>query len=169
MVWFTEYNRMSTLEYVKLRGKPTGWAIDNANIWMHKSLKSKELYLEIDNKVIGYLLLRKLSRNLYTPKMVELDPKVKGSGLILALYHWCIIEKGWAIKAGDVTNCQTVGGRFIWNELAKDPDLTVRACEDGDSTDFVICYPDDKTRTLYAREFEIYETDAELFVTAAEV
>lgn len=169
MVWHCVMERDETLETTELKGKPTGWEIDGIDIYQHTTRikKNVSFYLVKNGYVVGYLLLRKLCDNLYTPKMVQVDKKLKG-GHILSLYNWCVTYLGWTIQAGDVTNQQTKGGRYIWNELAKDTELVVLAAADEKSTDFVIVYPDDTEKTVYAREFEIYNSDAVLYVTAPE-
>jgi len=160
MVWYCDGTRSETLADMKLRGSFTGWAIDDLDIYWHR--KSYTFYLADGDTVAAYLWLRKLAPKVYTVRMVEADRRYKN--VIVPLYVWLVSHKGWTIKAGDVENIQTPGGRYLWNELAKQPDINVLACKNARAGLFVNCFPGEREPVAY--EFDLYESDAEIYLTA---
>lgn len=166
MVWEVTCERMESTAEIALKGKFTGWIIEDAQIWeQRKRNGDRTFYIVRERIVIGYLMARRLARKLYTPKMVQMDKSCKGKDYVYALYDWLVTSRRWTIKAGDVDNVQTIGGRYIWNELAKMPSVKVFAALNGT---FEVCRPNDALRRVEAETINIYDTDAELFLTDAE-
>ena len=123
-------------EDYKLVGKYKGlyiWVDDN---------EGKFLQMEVctDNNSLSYLFGRKsksynrvmtldldrsrsrLFKNSYEISMVAIDGRYQGFGLSAKIYRYLMKKTGITLKAGTQ---QSIGGRAIWNELAKYKDVQV--------------------------------------------
>ena len=94
--------------------------------------------------------------------MVEVDSRYKGRRLATKLY-------GFLLKTLDITlmagSSQSVGGRYIWNSLAKDRNITIYAKKGPYST--VINFPKPGKRELVGKDFNLYDCKAAIFAVAA--
>ena len=64
----------------------------------------------------------RLFKESYEISMVQIDSKYQGFGLAPKIYRYLMKKIGITLKAGTQ---QSLGGRFIWNELAKYKDVQV--------------------------------------------
>ena len=64
----------------------------------------------------------KLFKNSYEISMVAIDARYQGFGLAAKIYRYLMKKTGITLKAGTQ---QSIGGRAIWNDLAKYKDVQV--------------------------------------------
>jgi len=70
----------------------------------------------------------RLFKDSYEVSMVIIDSKYQGYGLAPKIYRYLMKKVGITLKAG---NCQSYGGRSIWNELANYKDVEVVGSKSG--------------------------------------
>jgi hypothetical protein len=94
--------------------------------------------------------------------LVEVDSRYKGKKLANKLYRFLMKTLGITMMAGWA---QSAGGRYIWNNLAKDKDITVYAKKGLYST--VIDFPKAGKRELKSNLFDLYAPKTAIFAVAA--
>jgi hypothetical protein len=94
--------------------------------------------------------------------LVEVDSRYKGKKLANKLYRFVLKALGITLMAG---TSQSVGGRYIWNTLAKDRHITVYAKKGVYSK--VFDFPKAGERELVSGHFDLYNTKAAIFAVAA--
>ena len=94
--------------------------------------------------------------------LVEVDSRYKGKKLANKLYRFVLKTLGITLMAG---SSQSVGGRYIWNTLAKDRNITVYAKKGLYST--IVDFPKSGKRELVGNLFNLYDTKAAIFAVAA--
>jgi hypothetical protein len=93
---------------------------------------------------------------------VEVDSRYKGKKLANKLYRFVLKTLGITLMAG---SSQSVGGRYIWNTLAKDRHVTVYAKKGVYSN--VVDFPKTGKRELVGNLFNLYDTKAAIYAVAA--
>jgi hypothetical protein len=94
--------------------------------------------------------------------MVEVDSRYKGRRLATKLYRFLLKTLDITLMAG---SSQSIGGRYIWNSLAKDRNITIYAKKGPYST--VIDFPKPGKRELVGKDFNLYDCKAAIFAVAA--
>ena len=94
--------------------------------------------------------------------LVSVDSRYKGKKLANKLYRFLMKPLGITLMAG---TSQSVGGRYIWNTLAKDKGITVYAKKGLHST--IVDFPKAGKRELVSNLINLYDTKAAIFAVAA--
>ena len=116
---------------------------------------------ELHHRSVAYLGLSK-KNGAWHVDLVEVDSRYKGKKLANKLYRFVLKTLGITLMAG---SSQSVGGRYIWNTLAKDRHVTVYAKKGVYSK--VIDFPKTGKRELVGNLFNLYDTRAAIFAVAA--
>ena len=116
---------------------------------------------ELHHRSVAYLGLSK-KNGAWHVDLVEVDSRYKGKKLSNKLYRFVLKTLGITLMAG---SSQSVGGRYIWNTLAKDRHVTVYAKKGVYSK--VIDFPKTGKRELVGNLFNLYETKAAIYAVAA--
>ena len=116
---------------------------------------------ELHHRSVAYLGLSK-KNGAWHVDLVEVDSRYKGKKLANKLYRFVLKTLGITLMAG---SSQSVGGRYIWNTLAKDRHVTVYAKKGVYSN--VIDFPKTGKRELIGNLFNLYETKAAIYAVAA--
>ena len=119
---------------------------------------------ELHHRSVAYLGLSKKS-GAWHVDLVEVDSRYKGKKLANKLYRFVLKNLDITLMAG---SSQSVGGRYIWNTLAKDRNITVYAKKGltgGNSR--IIDFPKAGKRELVSNLFNLYDTKAAIFAVAA--
>ena len=93
--------------------------------------------------------------------MLQVDSRYKGKNLAIKIYKFLMKKMNITLKAG---TSQSAGGRYVWNKLAKTPGVVVYAKKSPYSK--VIDFPKTGNRELRGLEFDLYDSDAEIFAVA---
>jgi len=132
------------------------------NVYDRKKVKA--VAGEIHYRAVAYLGLSKKS-GAWHVDLVEVDSRYKGKKLANKLYRFVLKNLDITLMAG---SSQSVGGRYIWNTLAKDKGITVYAKKGlrGDNST-IIDFPKAGKRELVSNLFNLYDTKAAIFAVAA--
>ena len=126
--------------------------------------KFKVVAGEIHYRAVAYLGLSKKS-GAWHVDLVEVDSRYKGKKLANKLYRFVLKTLGITLMAG---SSQSVGGRYIWNTLAKDKGITVYAKKGLRGVNSaIIDFPKAGKRELVGNLFNLYDTKAAIFAVAA--
>ena len=123
--------------------------------------KFKVVAGEIHYRAVAYLGLSKKS-GAWHVDLVEVDSRYKGKKLANKLYRFVLKNLDITLMAG---SSQSVGGRYIWNTLAKDKGITVYAKKGLYSK--IVDFPKSGKRELVSNLFNLYDTKAAIFAVAA--
>ena len=123
--------------------------------------KFKKVYGEIRHRNAAYLSLSKRN-GAWHVDLVEVDSRYKGRKLAIKLYRFVIKTLDITMMAG---TSQSVGGRYIWNTLAKDREITVYAKKGLYST--IVDFPKPGKRELVGKSFDLYDCKTAIFAVAA--
>ena len=126
--------------------------------------KFKVVAGEIHYRAVAYLGLSKKS-GAWHVDLVEVDSRYKGKKLANKLYRFVLKNLEITLMAGTT---QSVGGRYIWNTLAKDKGITVYAKKGRRGVNSaIIDFPKAGKRELVSNLFNLYDTKAAIFAVAA--
>ena len=126
--------------------------------------KFKVVAGEIHYRAVAYLGLSKKS-GAWHVDLVEVDSRYKGKKLANKLYRFVLKNLEITLMAGTT---QSVGGRYIWNTLAKDKGITVYAKKGLRGVNSaIIDFPKAGKRELVSNLFNLYDTKAAIFAIAA--
>ena len=115
----------------------------------------------VEHRIVVWLGLSKVN-GAWHVDMVEVDSRYKGKKLANKLYRFLMKTLGITMMAG---SSQSVGGRYIWNALAKDREITVYS-KKGLYSKFVD-FPTAGERELKGNLFSLYDSKAAIFAVAA--
>ena len=134
------------------------------NVYDRKKFKTiKDMWDEADEvhyRYVAYLGLSKRN-GAWHVDLVEVDSRYKGKKLANKLYRFVLKTLGITLMAG---SSQSVGGRYIWNTLAKDRNIMVYAKKGVYSK--VIDFPKAGKRELKGNLFNLYNTKAAIYAVA---
>ena len=126
--------------------------------------KFKVVAGEIHYRAVAYLGLSKKS-GAWHVDLVEVDSRYKGKKLANKLYRFVLKNLEIPLMAGTT---QSVGGRYIWNTLAKDKGITVYAKKGLRGVNSaIIDFPKAGKRELVSNLINLYDTKAAIFAVAA--
>jgi len=129
---------------------------DYREIWIYdQSRKRGNQY-----RIVAYIALSRRG-SFWHVDLVKVDSHYRGNGVARLVYSF-LIRKGYALQAGD---SQSPGGRFVWNELAKDSRLVLFARKSPRSR--VVDFPRMGKAELYTQAFDLYDSKAILYAVAA--
>ena len=131
------------------------------SINVYDRTKFKIVADELHHRSVAYLGLSK-KNGAWHVDLVEVDSRYKGKKLANKLYRFVLKTLGITLMAG---SSQSVGGRYIWNTLAKDRHVTVYAKKGVYSN--VVDFPKTGKRELVGNLFNLYETKAAIYAVAA--
>ena len=94
--------------------------------------------------------------------LVNVDSRYKGKNLAVKIYKFLMKKLDITLMAG---TSASVGGRYIWNKLNKERDITVYAKKSPYSK--FIDFPKSGKKELVSKKFDLYGSDAEIFAVAA--
>ena len=94
--------------------------------------------------------------------LLNVDSRYKGNNLAVKIYKFLMRKMDITLMAG---HSQSAGGRYVWNKLNKERDITVYAKKSPYSK--VIDFPKSGKRELVSKRFDLYGSDAEIFAVAA--
>jgi hypothetical protein len=94
--------------------------------------------------------------------LLNVDSRYKGNNLAIKIYKFLMKKMDITLMAG---HSQSAGGRYVWNKLNKERDITVYAKKSPYSK--VIDFPKSGKRELVSKRFDLYGSDAEIFAVAA--
>jgi hypothetical protein len=134
------------------------------NLYDRKKFKTKKFKTvadKIEHRLVAYLGLSKRN-GAWHIDLVEVDSRYKGKKLANKLYRFVLKTLDITLMAG---HCQSAGGRYIWNTLAKDRSVVVYARKGVYSK--VFDFPKAGKRELMGDNFDLYDTNAAIFAVAA--
>ena len=135
-------------------------------IWVYDRSKSKRFRdrngeMMTRNRIVAHIEMSK-ERGSWHVDLLQVDSRYKGKNLAVKLYTFLLKDEGITLRAG---GSQSVGGRYVWNKLARHKNVTVYAKKSPYSK--VIDFPKAGQRELTANRFDLYGSDAEMFAIAA--
>ena len=134
------------------------------NLYDRKKFKTKKFKTvadKIEHRLVAYLGLSKRN-GAWHIDLVEVDSRYKGKKLANKLYRFVLKTLGITLMAG---SSQSVGGRYIWNTLAKDRNITIYAKKGVYSK--VVDFPKAGKGELVSNHFDLYDTKAAIYAVAA--
>ncbi len=123
--------------------------------------KFKKVCGDIHHRKVAYLSLSKRN-GAWHVDLVEVDSRYKGKRLATKLYRFVLKTLDITLMAG---TSQSVGGRYIWNTLAKDREITVYAKKGLYSK--IVDFPKPGKRELVGKSFDLYDCKTAIFAVAA--
>ena len=129
------------------------------NVYERK--KFKIVADELHYRAVAYLGLSK-KNGAWHVDLVEVDSRYKGKKLANKLYRFLLKNLDITLMAG---SSQSVGGRYIWNTLAKDRHVTVYDKKGVYSN--IVDFPKIGKRELVGNLFNLYNTKAAIYAVAA--
>jgi len=157
--------------YLGSRGKFKIYMDDSTDknyvkIWVYDMDTSKRMRSTFDNvvttwfKIVAHIELSKDKCHWHVD-LTQVDSRYRGQKLAKRLYSF-LLKKGYNLRAGD---SQSPGGRYIWNELAKDRSIVVMARKSRNSK--IMDFPKPGKRELVSDVFDLFDTDAEIYAVAS--
>jgi hypothetical protein len=129
-------------------------------IWVYDRNVTKKIYGETRFRIAAIVELSK-EHDAWHVDMLRVDSRYKGQNLAVKLYRFLMRKMDITMKAG---SSQSVGGRYVWNKLAKTPGVVIYAKKSPYSK--VIDFPKAGKRELVSKMFDLYDSDAEIFAVA---
>ena len=135
-------------------------------VWVYDrniTKRVRELYGEMETR---YRIAAKVElskdRGAWHVDLLNVDSRYKGNNLAVKIYKFLMKKMDITLMAG---HSQSAGGRYVWNKLNKERDITVYAKKSPYSK--VIDFPKSGKRELVSKRFDLYGSDAEIFAVAA--
>lgn len=134
-------------------------------VWLYDPQKIKKMRSAFDSrkvermKIAAHVDLSK-RKKFWHVDLAEVDSQYRGKKLARKMYSF-LIKKGFNLQAGD---CQSVGGRYVWNELAKDRSITIFARKSPYSK--IIDYPRPGEKELKSKSFDLFDSKAVIYAVA---
>ena len=136
----------------------TAWVYDRN---VTKRVRHVEGYMETRYRVAAMVELSK-DRGAWHIDLVNVDSRYKGKNLAVKIYKFLMKKLDITLMAG---TSASVGGRYVWNKLNKERDITVYARKSPYSK--LIDFPKSGKKELVSKKFDLYGSDAEIFAVAA--
>ena len=135
-------------------------------VWVYDRNVTKRVrtpYGEMDtrNRIAAKVELTK-ERGAWHVNLLSVDSRYKGNNLAIKIYKFLLKRMDITLMAGI---SQSAGGRYVWNKLNKERDITVYAKKSPYSK--FIDFPKSGKRELVSKKFDLYDSDAEIFAVAA--
>ena len=136
----------------------TAWVYDRN---VTKRVRNVEGYMETRYRIAAKVELSK-DRSAWHIDLVNVDSRYKGKNLAVKIYKFLMNKLDITLMAG---TSAAVGGRYVWNKLNKERDITVYARKSPYSK--FIDFPKSGKKELVSKKFDLYGSDAEIFAVAA--
>ena len=136
----------------------TAWVYDRN---VTKRVRNVEGYMETRYRIAAKVELSK-DRSAWHIDLVNVDSRYKGKNLAVKIYKFLMKKLDITLMAG---TSASVGGRYVWNKLNKERDITVYARKSPYSK--LIDFPKSGKKELVSKKFDLYGSDAEIFAVAA--
>ncbi len=138
---------------------------DYVEVWVYDRSRTKRTRLDFTNEVVDTF---KIAGNFELSKrgmywhvdFARVDSNFRGKKLARKFYSF-LIKKGYNLQAGD---SQSPGGRYVWNELAKDRTITVFAKKSKCSK--FVDFPRPGKKELKSGLFELFDSKAEIYAVS---
>jgi hypothetical protein len=143
------------------RSYQTVWVYDrNVTKRCRRSVTYDDGLMETRYRIAAKIELS-VYRGAWHVDLLNVDSRYKGNNLAVKIYKLLMRKMDITLNAG---SCQSAGGRYVWNKLAKTPGVVVYAKKSPYSK--VIDFPKAGNRELVGKMFDLYDSDAELFAVA---
>jgi len=135
---------------------------DYVEIWVYDRSRTKRQRTAFTSdivdtyKIAGNFELSKRGKYWHVD-FARVDSNFRGKKLARKMYSF-LIKKGYSLQAGD---SQSPGGRYVWNELAKDRTITVFAKKSKCSK--FVDFPRPGKKELKSSLFELFDSKAEIY------
>ena len=161
------------LEDLELVGRAFGYDIYNEEetptyrtVWVYdrnvtKRFRHVEGYMETRFRIVAKVELSK-ERGGWHVDLLNVDSRYKGNNLAIKIYKFLMKKLDITLMAG---TSQSAGGRYVWNKLNKERDITVYAKKSPYSK--FVDFPKSGKNELVSKKFDLYGSDAEIFAVAA--
>ena len=161
------------LEDLELVGRAFGYDIyvekeerTYMTVWVYDRNVTKRVrdiwgYMETRYRIAAKVELSK-ERGAWHIDLVNVDSRYKGKNLAVKIYKFLMKKLDITLMAG---TSASVGGRYVWNKLNKERDITVYARKSPYSK--FIDFPKSGKKELVSKKFDLYGSDAEIFAVAA--
>ena len=136
----------------------TAWVYDRN---VTKRVRTPYGEMETRHRIAAKVELSK-ERGAWHVNLLNVDSRYKGNNLAIKIYKFLLKKMDITLMAGI---SQSAGGRYVWNKLNKERDITVYAKKSPYSK--FIDFPKSGKRELVSKKFDLYDSDAEIFAVAA--
>ena len=161
------------LEDLELVGRAFGYDIyvekeerTYMTVWVHDRNVTKRFRTVYGDMETRYRIAAKVElskyRGAWHVDLAIVDSRYKGNNLAIKVYKFLMRKMNITLMAG---TSQSVGGRYVWNKLNKERDITVYARKSPYSK--FIDFPKSGKKELISKMFDLYGSDAEIFAVAA--
>lgn len=135
-------------------------------VWVYDRNITKRVRTPYGDMETRYRIAAKVElskeRGAWHVDLLNVDSRYKGNNLAVKIYKFLMKKMDITMMAG---HSQSAGGRYVWNKLNKERDITVYAKKSPYSK--VIDFPKSGKRELVSKRFDLYGSDAEIFAVAA--
>lgn len=135
-------------------------------VWVYDRNITKRVRTPYGDMETRYRIAAKVElskeRGAWHVDLLNVDSRYKGNNLAVKIYKFLMRKMDITLMAG---HSQSAGGRYVWNKLNKERDITVYAKKSPYSK--VIDFPKSGKRELVSKRFDLYGSDAEIFAVAA--
>ena len=135
-------------------------------VWVYDRNVTKRVRTPYGEMETRYRIAAKVEltkeRGAWHVDLLNVDSRYKGNNLAVKIYKFLMKKMDITLMAG---HSQSAGGRYVWNKLNKERDITVYAKKSPYSK--VIDFPKAGKRELVSKVFDLYNSDAEIFAVAA--
>ena len=138
---------------------------DYVEVWVYDRTRTKRQHLSFVSKVVDTYRVAaqfELSKRgkYWHVDFARVDSNFRGKKLARKMYSF-LIKKDYSLQAGD---SQSPGGRYVWNELAKDRTITVFAKKSKCSK--FVDFPRPGKKELKSSLFELFDSKAEIYAVS---
>jgi hypothetical protein len=135
-------------------------------VWVYDRNITKRVRTHYGDMETRYRIAAKVEltkeRGAWHVDLLNVDSRYKGNNLAVKIYKFLMKKMDLTLMAG---HSQSAGGRYVWNKLNKERDITVYAKKSPYSK--FIDFPKSGKRELVSKKFDLYGSDAEIFAVAA--
>ena len=136
------------------------------DIWVYDRNVTKRVRTLYGDMETRYRIAAKVElsreRGAWHVDLLSVDSRYKGNNLAIKIYKFLMKKLDITLMAG---TSQSAGGRYVWNKLNKERDITVYAKKSPYSK--FVDFPKSGKNELVSKKFDLYGSDAEIFAVAA--
>ena len=135
-------------------------------VWVYDRNVTKRVRTVYGDMETRYRIAAKVElskdRGAWHVDLLNVDSRYKGNNLAIKIYKFLMKKLDITLMAG---TSQSAGGRYVWNKLNKERDITVYAKKSPYSK--FVDFPKSGKKELVSKKFDLYGSDAEIFAVAA--